>query len=117
MRSLFALCLTVILGCSAEVNLTDQDHTKIDSNDNSLPPNGTDQGMPCPAPLVFHLLINGKEEVRVMNFPCSSPTPNTSPASDPPGWGSDDQSSHSNSNIPMHEPRHDPVVDPVPHKF
>lgn len=117
MKSLFILCLAVAAsGCSAEIIATDKEHTANDSAEYSLPPRGVDHGFPCPSPLVFTVVINGKEEVKVMHFPCTAPMPKLSPASDPPGWGTDDQSNHYN-NIPWHEPQHDPVVDPVPHKF
>jgi hypothetical protein len=112
MKFMLALLLG-FCGCSAEVVVSEKNDTVPDSRSFSYPNEGL--GAPgCLPPLTLTTIENGKPVEKTYYFPCDTTRTFTSPASDPPGWGSDGFQSNDYGNFVPGQTPTDPAIDPIP---
>ena len=111
------LMIAIVCGCSAESSDPQPKQVVTPSNNELGPSDGDKGGLPCPPPLVFTVIRDGKEVQVVYDLPCAAPEPKTSLATDPPGWEVNGNSNHDQlpgftGTLPV-----SPIIDPVPRKL
>lgn len=106
--SKFIILSVLIVGCAAQAQPDPIEPQPIKAADNSpYFGEGQDQGIPCPSPLTFTVIVDGKEVEKTYYPPCHSDNGYRKPISDDP-WNEDGSKSHSVIPSPV------PVPEPIP---
>jgi len=118
MKHLIVLVFTtMVLGCAAEAEVIEKPAEAVMPSEHSYPSQNNAPGITCPTPLVFTIMVNGKDEKKIFYPPCYTPTVSTSKATDPPGWGENGSLNDSFKSNPGYKPGYNPPGDPIPRKF
>lgn len=102
------LISVLVVGCAAETTAPVPTEP-VKPNENNMAPNSGNHTIPCPSPLTFTIIRDGKEVVNTYHFPCSYGDDDPlykRPVSDGP-WD-EDGSKNGGGNNPFPNPGPDP---------